>query len=66
MLIALFLFNIVHPGTILVGPESEFLKVTRAEKKKLKAEKKTAKKTAKSEKNQSRKIRSEEEGVVLT
>lgn len=54
MLFALLLFNLVHPGRILIGPESEFpkkVKVSKAEKKSIKAEKKAAKAEKKSNKN---------------
>jgi hypothetical protein len=37
------LFNIFHPGRILVGPESNFPKLTRAEKRELKRKKKVEK-----------------------
>ncbi|MCJ1353020.1 MAG: hypothetical protein MMC33_003004 [Icmadophila ericetorum] len=46
MFIALVLFNVIHPGRILVGPESEFpkkVKLSRAEKKRAKQEKKDLK-----------------------
>ena len=46
MFLALILFNFLHPGRVLTGPESEFpkkTKLTKAEKKEAKAEKKRAK-----------------------
>lgn len=46
MLLALTLFCVVHPGMVLIGPESEFPKLSRKEKKALKKEKKAAKKAA--------------------
>ncbi|KAJ9666578.1 hypothetical protein H2201_003237 [Coniosporium apollinis] len=46
MLLALTLFCVVHPGMVLIGPESEFPKLSREEKKALKKEKKAAKKAA--------------------
>lgn len=50
MLLALALLNIVHPGFVLRGPDSEFPKITRAEKKAVKAQKKEDKKRRKEEK----------------
>ena len=53
MLFALLLFNVVHPGRILTGPDSEFpkkVKLSKEEKKSLKAEKKAAKAEKKSNK----------------
>jgi hypothetical protein len=47
ILIALVLLNIMHPGFVLRGPESEFPKLSRKEKKALKEEKKQAKKARK-------------------
>jgi hypothetical protein len=47
MLFAIFLLNIWHPGRCLVGPDSEFPKLTRAEKKALKREKKERKRRRK-------------------
>ncbi|GKU04006.1 rta1 protein [Fusarium langsethiae] len=47
ILIALVLLNIVHPGYVLRGPESEFPKLSRKEKKALKEQKKQAKKARK-------------------
>lgn len=43
MMIAALVLAIVHPGRFLVGPESEFPRKTRAEKKAAKREKKEAK-----------------------
>lgn len=40
MLLALVLLNVIHPGLVLRGPDSEFPRKTRAEKKALKAQKK--------------------------
>ncbi|KAF1811861.1 hypothetical protein P152DRAFT_377881, partial [Eremomyces bilateralis CBS 781.70] len=47
MVLALLLTNVVHPGMVLRGPESEFTRLTRKEKKALKMEKKEAKKARK-------------------
>ncbi|WXC65394.1 hypothetical protein SNK03_011197 [Fusarium graminearum] len=47
ILIALVLLNIMHPGFVLRGPESEFPKLSRKEKKALKEQKKQAKKDRK-------------------
>ncbi|EWZ41528.1 RTA1 like protein-domain-containing protein [Fusarium oxysporum Fo47] len=47
ILIALVLLNIVHPGFVLRGPDSEFPKLSRKEKKALKQQKKMEKKQAK-------------------
>ena len=57
MLFALFLFNLVHPGRILIGPDSEFpkkVKLSKEEKRSLKAEKKAAKAEKKSNKENRR------------
>lgn len=43
MMVALLLLAIYHPGRYLVGPESEFPRVSREEKKARKREKKAAK-----------------------
>ncbi|KAI9889893.1 MAG: hypothetical protein M1814_004728 [Vezdaea aestivalis] len=43
MFLAAALFNIYHPGRVLVGPESEFPKYTRAEKRVMKTEQKARK-----------------------
>ncbi|KAF7587594.1 hypothetical protein BBP40_007014 [Aspergillus hancockii] len=54
MFIALLVINIVHPGRILQGPDSEFPKVSRQEKKQLKQQKKAAKKAELEVKKQAR------------
>lgn len=46
MLMAFLLLNAVHPGWVLRGPESEFPRMSRKEKKQLKRGKKDAKKEA--------------------
>lgn len=43
MFLALFILNVFHPGRVLVGPESEFPRLTRAKKEQLKQEKKAEK-----------------------
>ncbi|OAQ87902.1 RTA1 domain-containingprotein [Purpureocillium lilacinum] len=50
MLVALVLLNAMHPGFVLRGPESEFPRLSRAEKKALKAQKKEDKRRRKEEK----------------
>ncbi|KAF3937255.1 hypothetical protein ABW19_dt0202155 [Dactylella cylindrospora] len=50
MALASVAWNIFHPGRFLVGPESEFPRKTRAEKKAIKAEKKRVKEEKKKEK----------------
>ena len=47
MLLALTVLAIVHPGLVLRGPESEFPKMSRREKKTMKQQKKEEKKRAK-------------------
>lgn len=63
MLLGLILLNIIHPGLVLRGPESEFPTVSRAEKKEAKRQKKEAKKqekeakkSAKAQKKMERKL----------
>jgi hypothetical protein len=45
MVIALGLLNVLHPGLVLRGPDSEFPRLTRKEKRALKQEKKERAKT---------------------
>jgi len=52
MFFAVLLLNIWHPGRYLVGPESEFPKLSRQEKKALKREKKERKREKKELKRQ--------------
>ncbi|KAI9826787.1 MAG: hypothetical protein M1819_007258 [Sarea resinae] len=54
MLFAVFLMNFTHPGRVLVGPESEFPRISRKEKKRLKAEKKADKVARKAAKKSGR------------
>jgi hypothetical protein len=39
MFLALLVFHIYHPGKVLVGPESEYPKMTKEEKRQRKEEK---------------------------
>jgi hypothetical protein len=50
MFVALALWNVWHPGKVLVGPDSEFPKLTRAQKRAAKAEKKAEKEQKKFDK----------------
>jgi len=54
MSVVVYLVNIIHPGTILVGPEAEFPRKTRKQKKEEKRAKKEAKNEEK-EKNRAQK-----------
>lgn len=62
MFIALALLNVVHPGRVLQGPESEFPRVSRAEKKRLKREKKQLKRERKEAKRMEKEMRKEGKG----
>lgn len=55
MVLALVLLNVVHPGIVLRGENSDFPRLSRKEKKHLKREKKEAKQAAKAEKKKQRK-----------
>jgi hypothetical protein len=59
MFLALLLLSAMHPGRVLVGPDSEFPRLSRKEKKMLKQEKNTLKQERKEKKRRSKK-----EGVV--
>ncbi|KAF2177081.1 RTA1-domain-containing protein [Zopfia rhizophila CBS 207.26] len=59
MFLAILLLNIWHPGHYLVGPESEFPRLSRKEKKALKREKKERKREKKEMKKQGKKGRRE-------
>ena len=50
MLTAIVMFNVYHPGRVLVGPESEFQKMSSTEKKEAKSAESTEKQIAKGEK----------------
>ncbi|OCK73134.1 hypothetical protein K432DRAFT_254932, partial [Lepidopterella palustris CBS 459.81] len=52
MFTALIILNVWHPGRVLVGPDSSFPKLTRKEKKALKAEKKAIKAEKKAQKSE--------------
>ncbi|PYH91577.1 hypothetical protein BO71DRAFT_401275 [Aspergillus ellipticus CBS 707.79] len=54
MFVALVGLNIVHPGLVLVGPDSEFPRVSRQEKKQIKKEKKAAKAERKAAKKEAK------------
>ncbi|KAL2840670.1 RTA1 like protein-domain-containing protein [Aspergillus pseudoustus] len=54
MFLALVILNLVHPGRVLRGPDSEFPRLSRREKKQLKREKKEAKRTEREERKQRR------------
>jgi hypothetical protein len=60
MLLATVLLNIVHPGLVLKGQESEFPRLTRKEKKAVKRGKKEAKKQEKIDKKSAKKARKQE------
>ncbi|KEZ41408.1 hypothetical protein SAPIO_CDS7536 [Scedosporium apiospermum] len=59
VLLGLILLNVLHPGLVLRGPDSEFPRLSRKEKKALKREKKEAKKQLKAEKKQRKMERKE-------
>lgn len=50
MFLALLVFHIYHPGKVLVGPDSEYPKLTKEEKKAAKEEKRAAKERRREEK----------------
>jgi hypothetical protein len=50
MFLALAILNVIHPGRVLQGPDSEFPKVSRQEKKRIKQDKKEAKRAEKERK----------------
>ncbi|KAH1361219.1 hypothetical protein KXW65_005122 [Aspergillus fumigatus] len=50
MFLALLILNVIHPGRVLQGPDSEFPRVSRKEKKRIKREKKEAKRAEKERK----------------
>jgi hypothetical protein len=52
MLLAFVALNVMHPGYVLQGPDSEFPRLTRAEKKAMKKQKKDDKRQRKEEKQQ--------------
>ncbi|KAI9040333.1 alkaline D-peptidase [Aspergillus affinis] len=70
MFVAIGLLNIIHPGRVLQGPDSEFPKLSRKEKKQRKRDKKEAKKALKELKTKAKlgngvefeQLRSQEEG----
>jgi hypothetical protein len=50
MLLAVLVINVIHPGLILKGPDSDFPRQTRKEKRAIKREKKEAKQRERNEK----------------
>ncbi|KAK4150434.1 RTA1 like protein-domain-containing protein [Chaetomidium leptoderma] len=60
MMLALLVLAVFHPGRYLVGPESEFTRLSRKEKKALKLEKKAARSEEKEAKKRSKKERTAE------
>lgn len=61
MMVALLILAIFHPGRYLVGPDSEFVRLSRKEKKAAKQAKKEAKRQAKEQKKTMRSKNSAEE-----
>lgn len=60
MLLAAVLLNIVHPGLVLKGPDSEFPRLSRGEKKALKREKKEEKEGKKKDRKLAKQSRKEQ------
>ncbi|GAQ05992.1 hypothetical protein ALT_3313 [Aspergillus lentulus] len=56
MFLALLILNVIHPGRVLQGWESEFPKVSRQEKKRIKQEKKEAKRAEKERKKSGKNV----------
>lgn len=54
MMVALLILAVLHPGRYLIGPESEFPRLSRKEKKALKEEKKAQKQEKKEAKKRAR------------
>lgn len=67
MFLAILLLNVFHPGRVLVGPDSEFPKLTRKQKKEMKREEKEEKRRRKAGKKAGRKGMGvyEGDGVML-
>lgn len=71
MFIALVIFNVTHPGKVLVGPDAEWPKQTKAERKAAKEAKKAAKQEKKREKAEEKnngtreKVRRESSGTAI-
>ena len=57
MMLALLLLAIIHPGRYLLGPQSEFTRLSRKEKKALKVEKKAERRQEKEAKKRAKKDR---------
>jgi RTA1 like protein len=64
MLLALIILNFAHPGRVLHGPESEFPRLSREEKKMLKQEKKQMKAARKAAKSDMEQNTSESDGPL--
>lgn len=62
MMVALLILVIFHPGRYLVGPESEFLRLSRKERKALKLEKKAARRAEKEAKKRAKHESAERSG----
>lgn len=66
MVLALVLLNIVHPGVVLRGENSEFPRLSRREKKQLKQAKKAAKEAEKMKKKRRNSAKFVEEGQTVS
>ncbi|MCJ1306384.1 hypothetical protein MMC25_000026 [Agyrium rufum] len=64
MLLALAIFNVWHPGTILLGLESDFPRQTRAQKKAAKIEKKELRRQKKADRKAEKEASKEEKEVA--
>ncbi|GAB1318302.1 RTA1 like protein-domain-containing protein [Madurella fahalii] len=64
MMVALLILAIYHPGRYLVGPDSEFPRLSRKEKKAAKREKKAAKREKKEAKKQAKEQKGHEEAAA--
>jgi hypothetical protein len=65
MCLAIGLMNVIHPGRTLVGPDAEFPKITRKERKEAKRRKREEKKAIKEQKKRNRKEGNEIGGQAL-
>jgi hypothetical protein len=57
MMVALLILAIWHPGRFLIGPESEFHKMSRREKKEIKREKKETEREEKEDRKRAKRHR---------
>ena len=64
MVVALALFNVIHPGKVLVGPESGFPKLSKQEKREAKALNRAQKEEKKKAKKEGRHVRLGDDDVV--